>query len=220
MRISYELLDEPIIIKPGEIACLTIENTKEYRRIVNDIINTNNHLSIYNKAKQLQSKDILIVDNLVNLDLNDKKILNKLYKELEISMNNEDILLKSVELRKLIMKFMEELIFEFDYPLEVADELDVQSLLKSAGIRVYDDSESYLENLINYIALMSNFLSYKVVIILNLQVFLDKQELKEFIKFCTSQSLHIISLERVYINNSEINGISTILFDNDLCRVL
>ena len=105
-------------------------------------------LSEKNKELDLAKKAELIFDPLT-VDINERKILNKLYMELSDLSKGEEMYIKTVELLRHLQEYMLELEQCTEYILEFDQETDMSALLKAANIRYgfYGTSGSIHESL-------------------------------------------------------------------------
>lgn len=220
MNLSYEVLSEPVELQAGHFCCLTIENTIEFRRIVEDLLDEKSRLMFFDENQQLDNKYIEVIDDIYRIDLNDKRIISKVMKNLETRMNDETMFVETLNLIEKINEFTSMLIFESDLPLEFDEEFNKQTFFKAIGIRVRDDSASFLEHILEYLSLLLKFANIKIFAFINLQLYLDENELTELINFAVQEELIIVDIERVKINLSLNNRLVDILIDSDLCRVL
>ena len=88
------------------------------------------------KEKELNiAKSVEIIVNPFNVEINGRKILNKLYTELEQLSKSEIMYTKTLELAGKIHEYMLELEQNTEYILEFAMDLDMTALFKTVGIR-------------------------------------------------------------------------------------
>ena len=118
MNLSYEVLSEPVELQAGHFCCLTIENTIEFRRIVEDLLDEKSRLMFFDENQQLDNKYIEVIDDIYRIDLNDKRIISKVMKNLETRMNDETMFVETLNLIEKINEFTSMLIFELDLPLQ------------------------------------------------------------------------------------------------------
>lgn len=220
MNLCFELLTERVEIKQGQICILTIENTDEYRHVVQGLIHGNLLVEFYSDNELLENKYIEFIPNIYQLDMNEKKVVTRILKHLESYMKDDWHLPETMKMQQALAEYLENIIFDSGIPLEISDEIDLQTLLKASGIKVREESESFLENFINYLELILNFTDTKVFIFVNLLLFITEMEFAELINFFKQQNLIILDIERSNILPLPHPDKVDLLFDDDLCRVL
>lgn len=220
MNLCFELLTERVEIKQGQICILTIENTDEYRHVVQGLIHGNLLVEFYSDNELLENKYIEFIPNIYQLDMNEKKVVTRILKHLESYMKDDWHLPETMKMQQALAEYLENIIFDSGIPLEISDEIDLQTLLKASGIKVREESESFLENFINYLELILNFTDTKVFIFVNLLLFITEMEFAELINFIKQQNLIILDIERSNILPLPHPDKVDLLFDDDLCRVL
>lgn len=220
MNLYYELLEDKIEMHPGQICCLTIENTQEFRSVIKDVLGPKERISFFNMDKQVPEKEINIIDNVYHLNLNDRQLMNRILKELETRMFEEVTLTDTIELNNTISEYIAMLIHESDLPLIFNDEFDPKAMLKALGISVREESDSFIEHIIDYLSVMLKFGDIKVFIFFNLKLYLDENELMILSKFAEQEELILVDIERVNLTCDSPTSLHDILIDEDLCRVL
>ncbi len=78
--------------------------------------------------------------NLFMIEINGRKILNKLYSELDKISKTETMYMQTLKIARDIKEYILSLEYEADYSLEFETELDVPGLLKIAGVK-YEETE-------------------------------------------------------------------------------
>lgn len=220
MNLSFELLTERVEIKPGQICILTIENTDQYRHVVQELVQGNSPVEFYFDNELLENKYIEFIPNVYQLDVNEKKVVTRILKHLESYMRDDLHLHETMKIQQALAEYLNTIIFDSGIPLEISDEIDLQTLLKASGIKVRVESESFLENFLNYLELLLNFTDIKVFIFMNLLLFITEMEFAELINFIKQQNLIILDIERSNILPLAHPDKVDLLFDDDLCRVL
>lgn len=214
MKLVYNLLTCPINLKLGDFWNIIIENTREFRYVVENL--ENKSIQIFHK--DIETKNFLIIENLFFLDFNDRKILNALYKNLIRYSKDELNILKTLEINGKLRLYLEELIDEINYPLDLNVEFDLNNIFKAYGLSVRKEYESFIEKIVDYIRLNNEILSLNIFITINLNQILTEDELIELIEFLRINEILLINFDRIYIKRDCIKN--QILIDDDLCRIL
>lgn len=214
MNLCYELLNEDFEVEYGEYCNITIENTLEYRRIV-ESLPSNEIIYIYEDEKK---KKYHIIPNVNFLDFSDKKILNKVYNDLILSVKEDKFYKDSIDINNQIITYVHNLVFDYPYSLEINDEVDFLQVLKSVGLRLDLSYDSFLEKFINYLDLQQKIFSEYIFYTLDLSNQLTSDELLELKRYIEVNNILIINFDLTCFEDRHIT--KRLLFDKDLCRIM
>ncbi|QJA08592.1 type II-A CRISPR-associated protein Csn2 [Romboutsia sp. CE17] len=169
------------------------KNIEEGNEIV--LLENDNRLEI--------SKNILVVNDFYNIDINSNKIIKSLYKEIEIQYNyehGEENLLINLE---NIFRNLHETLSFYDFELEYKREIKISELLKCIGLKFneyyYDNP---LDNLICLFDLVSLFKLYKVIALINVKSFFSDEEIIEIYKSALHRDIKLLLID--YSDESEL----------------
>lgn len=135
-------------------------------------------LSEKNKELDLAKKAELIFDPLT-VDINERKILNKLYMELSDLSKREEMYIKTVELLRSLQEYLLELEQCTEYILEFDQETDMSALLKAVNIRYETRDMDFLERLVQYMKVLAAMAGIKIFIFVNLRSYLTDHQMQE-----------------------------------------
>lgn len=160
-------------------------------------IEDGNDVVLLDKEKRLEiSKNILVVNDFYNIDINSNKILKSLYNDIEIQYNYEygdDNLLINLQ---NIFNNMGQVLSYYDFELEYKRELKVSEILKAIGLKFneyyYDNP---FDNIICLFDLISSFNLYKVVTLVNLKLFFNESEILEIYKSALQRNIKLLVFE-------------------------
>lgn len=172
-------------------------------------------LSENNKEMSLVKKADLII-NPFAVDVNARKILNKLYSELSIISKEEQMYLKTMELFRHIQEYMMELEQCTDYILEYDQDFEISVVLKAVNVRYETKETDFLERLIQYIKIMAA-VGVKLFIFVNLRSYLSDYQMKEIIKETQYQEVQCLFMENQ--QRSCIEGGKRCILDKDRCEI-
>lgn len=163
------------------------------------------------------SKKIELIMNPFMIEINGRKILNKLYSELDKISKTETMYMQTLKIARDIKEYILSLEYEADYSLEFETELDVPGLLKIAGVKYEETEIDFLEKLIRYIKIIVRVLSIKVIVFINLRSYLSETQMQEVIKEIEYQEIQAIFME-----NQErvgLEGGKRYIIDKDQCEI-
>ena len=134
---------------------------------------------ITNKNKEIRyEKEVEIIIDYFGFDINNKKIINKLYAKLgEIA--DEKIEEKS-DINSKIIKVLDEVTTALGYT-DVEYELDFKwaDIFKVYGLEIMEEYSSLLEKMITYIKVLSNLTDTKLLILINAKSYFENQNIFE-----------------------------------------
>lgn len=163
------------------------------------------------------SKVSEIIMNPLGLELNQKKIINKLYSELVKTSVSEVMYEKTAELTRYIANYIMDLEDNADYTVQFADRLDVSILLKAMDVKYEETEESLLEHLIRYIKLVVPLLNIRLIILVNIRSYLNDRQFDGLI-----QEIKYQEIKALFIENQErgcAEGGMRYIIDKDGCEI-
>ena len=167
-------LEYPIEIKSGEILNIKFLNLKLFLNFYNSLINQDSEYfsfsENYTKKIDLFKKSIFI-ENILSLNLNDKKIINSLYKQIEKYSYKYE--LKIFEINKMIQELLAEIKMDIDGEAENDMDLSLGKLLGMYNFKFIEEKEDFKINLISYLRNLKNISNFSIVFVLDGIKFLD-----------------------------------------------
>ena len=157
-------LEYPIEIKSGEILNIKFLNLKLFLNFYNSLINQDSEYfsfsENYTKKIDLFKKSIFI-ENILSLNLNDKKIINSLYKQIEKYSYKYE--LKIFEINKMIQELLAEIKMDIDGEAENDMDLSLGKLLGMYNFKFIEEKEDFKINLISYLRNLKNNGVYSII---------------------------------------------------------
>lgn len=198
-------LDNDIIIDENHINILEIHNKQFATKIIKKLLCKENIyddevLMLLDDEKELNLlKNSIVITDLFNIALNDKKLLNKLYDLLEQEIKiDEEIYIELNEINKLMGNLLQSKINQSNLDLEIDRDLKIKELLKFYNIRILkNDEDDILTDLLNYLDLIIELNLYKIIFIVNLKSYLNNIQLKEIYKYILYNEIKVLLIETV-----------------------
>ncbi|MCM1260398.1 MAG: type II-A CRISPR-associated protein Csn2 [Prevotella sp.] len=158
-------------------------------------------------------KHILRIMNPFHLELNDKKILNSLYKRISNTLNeNQRQKISFIETE--ILNILEEISLDSEIKITYENNFSIINLLNIFRVSICEAKcEDYLESLITYIKVNLEINNFNVIISNGITKILSNQELNLLEKELGLLSIHIIDLELV----SKVEKGVDLMIDSDWC---
>lgn len=170
MRITFKNYNIYLELSIYEKNVIVIENSMLLRKIVLEILNMTQNIGgkifLSDDEQILKFKEL--VDILVSpfdIDLNSKKIQNKLYGILKEKAYNEIFFEKTMQMQSYIMKYLYELEADSEFILSI-NEMDIAGIFKSFEIKI-EESNDLIEMLDYFIKIAGRLLKIKVLVLVN-----------------------------------------------------
>ncbi|AME09907.1 MULTISPECIES: type II-A CRISPR-associated protein Csn2 [Gemella] len=224
MKIVNREWQRSIELKENIINTIILENKQYFRECVRSLKlqhQGDEGLFIFSdglKEISLAKYSYLITD-LFNLDINNKKILTKIYTELMKYAVENYIELNTIQTN--LLNYYENLIHSSSLELEYRDELDIMGMLKLADFKINLISNNDLEKLIKYLKVLVELCGIKVIFIVGLHIYYTENEIKQLYKELCINKIKIINIEnQQYKNLSTVDYTEKVyIFDEENCEI-
>lgn len=140
------------------------------------------------------AKSFILVSDPLNINCNDRKILTRLYQSI---MDEEKIqyFVERDNFDRAYLAYLREISLLSPLPIIYDEKIDLGELLKSAHVAIDYSAGSYVENLWNYIRVMSDLFHIKIFAFMNLKCFLSEQELDLLYTQCFYEKKQLLLIE-------------------------
>lgn len=221
MKISHLDWTNVLEISENEIPIIIKENKEDYRiflqSIYRQMYGEEGLLVVSTNKEEIKfSKEVDIISDYINIDINNKKNLNKLYLILK-SKSIEEID-DYAHVSKQISEYIEKLIYDEDFNLVQNRNIEIEDILKGVNLSFDYDSENLLDMLIEYIIISERILGIKVFFLVNLKIFFTKEEIINIYNQLLLSKIKFIVLESTYSEKIDIRE-KIFIFDEDLCEI-
>ncbi len=222
MKLVHSDLENQIIINPKKTCQWVIESPiyfSKYLQELNSQINgkEGNFVLSDNQKEYDISKYVEIVINPFDIDINSKKILNRLYMELSQLAYQENSYLLTQEILAKLQTYFLELEQESDYILGIDENIDISGVWKALGVKFENYAENLLENISQYIKIMAELMKKKLIVFVNLGSYLRKEELEQLIELAMYNEIALLFIEN--IEKDFPKEVSRYIIDNDRCEI-
>lgn len=209
-----------IDFKEDETYTVVVENPEEFYNLTNELIGQSNgeegKFVLSNKKILNMKKDLDVLTDIYSVDINSTKSKNKLYKYLDKTKNDYHLEVNNLDAQiyKLISEIENDLVIDIEYSFEV----DYKNILKAIDLKFYNDFDSFIEKLINYINVYTDFFNIETYVLINLKSFLTQSTYEELLNYKTNKEINILFIEsRELTFNSKYDKIYII--DRDLSEI-
>lgn len=222
MKLAYNSIEPVIILDENTPIVLSLESPKLFRDFLCDFQNQMDigegqfTLSENEKIVQLHKSVDFLLDP-INTDINQKKILQKLYASLDKEANDAKLFEETLKIKSSINKFLLDLEYESEYILEHDVDFDLKGIFSATNLRFVQERSDFLARLSKYIEISRKFLGFKALVLVNICSYLSSEEIKLLWDAAAYNKLAILMIESNY--TVKIAEEKLIIIDKDLCVV-
>lgn len=219
MRLAHPELDFCIDEIENVATVLVIENEDFLYRFLSEMkkqIDSGEGRFVFSEGLDIVSagKKVFLITDLLDIELNKKKILSKICSDLAEKATEEDNYEKTAQLLSILEDYISSLTEQFDAELEYSVP-SPDGLLKLFNIKIEDGDRSLAERLVDYLNLLYGTFNIRYFIVFGLHSFLSKEDLLAFYNFTFLKKYAILSVEHTYPNFLECE--KAFIVDSDLC---
>lgn len=163
-------LNQEINLKYG-LNALTFENPTMFRQMYYNLFE---NIKLLDGIVECQSSKIIIIKDVLNISINEKKNLTYLFKLTNVILKEKyetDYLKIVTMLKNLLVNITDSMDLDVEF-----EEVDTTKLFQSFNLKYQEDNLSYLESIISYISIINTITSPKVFITYNLLNYLTEEE--------------------------------------------
>ena len=224
MKIINKNWQRKIEIEDNIIYTLVFENKKYYRENIIELVNQHKSNEgsyiLSNDNKEISfDKNSYIITDIFNIDINNKKVLSKIYSSL-LKEIVEDISSYN-KLSTNIRVYFEKLIFNSSLEIDQGEEIDMSSLLKLGDFKMHVENDDILEKFVKFLKVLSELCGYKIIFVVGLHTVFTQEEIIEIYKEVCLNKINIINIEYQQFNNLSNENYKEIvyIFDEDNCEI-
>ena len=221
MRLSLDLLTEPIKLNDNEVNSLCIENKEYYRNFIGSLLNDciDSKTIVFSKDfKPIKFKgNVLLINDFYNLSLS-SALMKQLYEEISTFCNTE-LQHQTLQLKSMVANFLENIVENYDYDFTCDYELNLVELLKSQNVKPNIHSENLLNSLLDFLLLINKYTGVKCIMLLNLHLYFSDDEVDLFYKEIIYNHINLLVIENnTNFGKSKYEKLTII--DKDLCEII
>ena len=163
------------------------------------------------------AKNVEFLDSGLDLDVNERKILGKLYADLEQLAYSEKFVVRTQEMIQYLRTYIFELEQETDFMLDVDDGVDMSAIFKGNGVKLETVETGILEKIVHYIKVVRLLLKKQVFVFVNVRSYLTVRQVEQLIKEAAYQEVQILLIENVM--RDCVNSERRCIIDSDKCEI-
>lgn len=157
---------------------------------------------------------MMIVDPF-SLDLNTKKLLDEIYREMEV-VTKTDCYDEWQALNSQAAVLLDKICSHLNYEVEFEPEIENKELFKDYHVRLTETAESFLEKLVAYMKLMGRISRIQGIFFVNIKSFLSADELELLYQEAFYEKIRLVLLESLQRNRLSDEKIFLLDKDDDL----
>ena len=210
MSLEENYVNELIIENPSVLAEMVQELTAQAEGKEGGFI-----LSKNEKILSIE-KNLVFIKDPFSVEVNQRKLLAKLYEELE-GYTKDALFLEEEDFYHAYIRYMNGICEKSGLFLTYEEEPKAEEIFKLAKLRIDSQTEGLAEQLAEYIKVYAELLHQEVFVFLNLKLFLTKEEVKALYQECFYRKVQIVLIEAVFTEKMLEEKIY--LIDKDKCMI-
>lgn len=222
MKLAHHFINKPINLSNEELVnFLVIENQNFFLEAAIDLNSQLNKqegifvLSCENQPVEIYNK-LEVITDFINLDINKRLLVNKLLRKANEVANEENLMLKTVELKAHISRFAFDIAEEINHDIDFLSDFDVSCILKAINFKFRDDEMDIPERLINYMLLVRELECDKCFVLINFRDYISDGEIDNFYKTVLYNKLKVLVISAHEHPKSKYE--KRVVIDKDLCE--
>lgn len=222
MTLAHPDLTRQLSTQEYEVAEWIIESPDSFSRYIEEMQRQiegqdGGFVLSFNDKEVSIPKHVEMIINPLMVDVNDKKILARIYSELVNLANGEEMYLKTREMVALLQQYFLELEYHYDSMLVTDDEFDLQGMFKTLGVKVETSSANCFEKILQYLKLVSGILSKKLIILVNIRSYLSPEKMEHLIQFAQYNEIQLLLIESMQRTFTDVT--KKFIIDIDGCEI-
>ena len=222
IQLAHVHLETQITISDDSVQLLIVESPTEFYNMVSDLdgqFDGQEGQFVFSREGQIVSAHKMgaIVSDLFHFDLNDKKLLNLLYKRLEGEAFGDKLICFN-ELTAKAVEFLEEIAFTTPFALEY-DEPQPSDYMKASGLKFAKVYDTFEEKLICYINALIELKQCEFFVFVNLKSVLSDEKLQQLYAHCRAEQVGLLLIEDSK-RRKLLSCEKAVIITEDLCELL
>lgn len=223
MRLAHPALDFAVEFRENRVPVLICENRAFFRKMITDLtVQQEGEAGEFVLSDRWEpipiSKHMLVVTDYYHPELNPKKAISQLYRELARLAEDEYHHLQTGEARTALAEWAAELCANVDAPLTYEAEPDAAALLKALDVRFDGGDGDNLQALERLMRISAGFLKTDIMALALPHEHFNAEELTLLYRTAHYNKLFLICLE-TEVPRSKLEGEAWYIIDRDMCTV-
>lgn len=191
--------DMEIDINNKKTNILLISDSKLFGRICFDLTRNNDENIVFVlDNKIVNMKDILIISDIMNFDINNKMIISKLYNQMSNSLLSDSDIENEIKKHYIeIVKKVYDEVDNYNVDINLNEELDFIKLFKMMCVEIHNSYDCLVNKIIDLLEIYSELCNQTIVFINTLNYF-SNEEINEVLKYIDYKKISVLFLENSY----------------------
>ncbi|MHB8127036.1 MAG: type II-A CRISPR-associated protein Csn2 [Desulfitobacteriaceae bacterium] len=166
-------------------------------------------------------KDVVLISDILQLDLNSKQIMSKLWKRIEVIIAQEPELNYRIEesiaqVTAQVVTLLEEFPFDFSY----TGQAEIASYLKMISLKIDEQKyKTHLEKLLAFFDIVAELNLCRFVILVNSKCYFANEKLQEIYKYARYKKIPLLLIEPRHTDQT-IAGEYRVVIDEDYDEII
>ena len=200
MKMKLYFFEEFIDLEVGKLYTITIENRKilyDFEKyLFNEFEGNSDYLLLMDNNKIIDlKKNIYFLSNFYDMDLNNKKNLLTLYKQIKVN-HNDELKERFEQLTSNINEFLKFMNFESGFDLTFDSNILMDDVFKLGDLRFNNENDGLFNTLISYLEIINNLFNIEVFIVEELHKYFSNDELIKAINELKYHGIILINIEK------------------------
>lgn len=221
MRITNREFDFVIEADENTSVSIVCENPKIFYEMIEDSIkliksNESNWVISEKDGSRIDSKQIDVIVSPFCFDINSKRLLGNVQKEIETCIY-ENFIEEIDYINNAFIRILEDISLRLSYEIDYNIECDVKDLIKIYDLKLSYESSSLLGKLSIYIKLLAMSLNVKLLFLVDIKRYLTAHEILILYKEARYWKIQLVIMESRFIDKLENEKV--IIIDMDRCII-
>lgn len=161
------------------------------------------------------SRDLSFILNPLIIDINSKKVITKLYQELNL-LGQEAYIEELADINRKAISLIDSMSLKIPNDIVYNLEISFLDLLKVYDVKI-DDASDGIERIINYIRVMHRICNVNLFVFYGIKHLFAQEQMEAFYKTVLNENVYLLLIENSYIKPylTEINYV----LDSDRCII-
>lgn len=200
MRIVHKDYNFVYELNENDRGILIVESAILFRNIIDElkrsIVDKEDIFVFSEDNKIIKAWDkINLIINPIDVEINAKKVLSKLYEKIKDEVNLTELLVENNIICQKIEEYLLKVIDNIDMEITYNDKIDVTDILKMLDVKIIEKYEDQTEKIIEYIRVYHELMGIKCFIFINLHTFFDEYEIEKIYEFAEYNKIDIFLVE-------------------------
>ena len=222
MKLVHADFSRQIEIKQQSAAQWVIESPVLFARYLHELYwqwegHDGNFVLVEDNKELDVAKSVEIVINPFAVNFQDKRIVNKLYQELQAIAVGETMYQQTTELIHRLQQYFFELEQQSPYMLSMNQTIDIGAILKALGVQLECEDNSFLENIHLYIRILAELLGKKLIIFMQIGRYFTPEQRLQLQETAEHHDICLLFIETQEVDYA--NNIPRYIIDVDGCEI-